>query len=248
MNGLWTRRLVPTSIATPVLLFISFLFLFLSSLSSPIIDTLDFFRIHTRLTGATPLSGIPPSQTRRATIYFGLSGFCLVPENPASNTLSPFQLPIERACIDAGVGYSFSTSVNLGPFSTPNAQRLRSILAHSLSESLVLNPIACAFIFVAFVVSLFAVRRVGYESRLWASHATTWTTVLAALLTTAAFIIDAVVAGHVKSSLESSPTFSVDWGNGVWIVLVATILMWIATSVSIFSLIRGRRTRKAAQY
>lgn len=74
---------------------------------------------------------------------------------------------------------------------------------------------------MAFVVTLFTVHKVVRETRLWVSHATIWTTILASLLTTAAFVVNAVIAGYVESSIEPNTVFSVDWGSGVCIRLIS---------------------------
>ena len=78
---------------------------------------------------------------------------------------------------------------------------------------------------MAFVVSLFAVRRVLHETSLGASYATIWTTAIAAILSTAAFVVDAIVAGHIEDEIEPSPVFSVDWGIGVCYMPSSTLLL-----------------------
>ena len=79
-----------------------------------------------------------PSRGKRAVATWKIA---LLPWIHFVSPSSDSDFEFDRTCIDAGVGYSFSTSVDIGPWTTPNSQLLRSTLSHSLSQSLVLNPV-----------------------------------------------------------------------------------------------------------
>jgi hypothetical protein len=70
--------------------------------------------------------------------------------------------------------------------------------------------------------------------------------ILAAVVTTAVFIIDVVLVAVVRNRIrdETDGRVGLNWGNGVWMVLGATVALWwslIFSTCGIFQLRRQRR-------
>ncbi|CAL1704897.1 unnamed protein product [Somion occarium] len=227
----WIPSYVSINLVTPVLLLCSFILLLLTCLSAPIIPIVDFFRLTT-----VPTRG---QRSPQATMYYGLAGYCLISKLPFRGAHS------DTVCVDTGIGYSLTapTQLPMGPSFAVNAMK------RSLSTSLVLNPVACGVTFVAFVVSLFGFRTKSYKPSRFVQTAVLTTTILAALLTTTAFVVDAMVASHVQNRINSNTAqLSVDWGSAVWITLSALFVTWSATITSSADMVgcwgRNRRVNK----
>ena len=111
---------------------------------------------------------------------------------------------------------------------------------------LVLHPIACGLTFLALVLSLFMLRRTAGTTR-GASLFTLLASLLAALLTTTAFLIDVILVAIVRHRVrkETDGDVSLTWGNAVWMALGATIALWLAILGATCGLFQIRRARSA---
>jgi len=106
--------------------------------------------------------------------------------------------------------------------------------------ALVLNPIACGITFLALLCVLWHAWR---QSRLSAILGVC-VGILAAILTTIAFVIDIVVMTITKKNVENlSSDFHVTYGQTTWMTLAAMILIWIGVVLLCITGFRGRRNR-----
>jgi hypothetical protein len=96
-------------------------------------------------------------------------------------------------------------------------------LLTALLVILVLHPIAAGLAFIAMFFSLFL-----------ASHAITIValifTLISAMLTTLVWAVDLALVVTLKDNLDTLSGFDleVDFGNAVWLVLVALLCIWTA--------------------
>jgi hypothetical protein len=123
-------------------------------------------------------------------------------------------------CIGPQLGYTVppdvTSLINISP-EVVNAVEV------GLRVVLVLHPVAAGLTLVTFITSLFL-----------ASHAvsifTLFLSIVAGLLGTIVFGIDLALVIIVRNQVQNLQglDFAVDFGDGVWMVLVAVIAIWIA--------------------
>lgn len=144
--------------------------------------------------------------------------------NQVCFTCSVFDGPGEFAeCIGPQLGYTIpSDLIGLTGLDPSIVQ----ILLKGLVVILVLHPVAAGFSFITFFNSLFL-----------GSHAVSilalFFAIVTALLSTAVFAVDLVLVLFAKSKVKDITVgnFEVDWGNAVWMMLVAVILTWTAVGL-----------------
>ncbi|KAJ3575272.1 hypothetical protein NP233_g1199 [Leucocoprinus birnbaumii] len=196
------------SAITCFLLFLSFLLLLLVGLSLPIIKPI-YLVVFKSVTNAGPITSVATQ------LRFGVWGLCAF-----SNLNLPSVLNNNGFCLGPRLGYEVPSAVQslIGV-----SNDVVNAVEVSLRVVLVLHPVAAGLAFVAFITSLFL-----------ASHAvsilTLFISIVAALLVTIVFGIDlalVLVARNQVKNLEDL-NFEVDFGNGVWMVLAALILIWVS--------------------
>lgn len=124
----------------------------------------------------------------------------------------------------------------------PNShiQGLEDAVNSGLTFALVLNPIACGITFLTLLCVLWFAWK---QSRLSAIIGVC-IGLIAAILTTVAFIIDIVVMNLIKKNVENiSSNFHVTYGQTTWMTLAAMILIWIGIVLFCIAGFRGRRVR-----
>lgn len=100
---------------------------------------------------------------------------------------------------------------------------LLNVIEQSLLVVLVLHPIAAIFALIGFIISLFLKSHAMAILNLIIST-------LTVLLTTVVLAIDlslVLVARNKMEEIGNFP-FTVEWGIGIWMVLVATICTWLS--------------------
>jgi len=196
------------SISTFVLLFIAFLIFLLVALSTPIIKTIYLLKITASTNPNQPVTSI-------ATILkIGVWGLCALSgldgPDAAGFCIGPelgYNIPPDAIAVAGKAGVSSSTV---------------TILLHALVVLLVLHPIAAGLSFITFINSIFLGHHaVSIIALIWA--------VITALVSTVVFAIDLALVIVARSNVKSITVghFEVTWGNGIWMVLVATILTWV---------------------
>ncbi|KAJ7353364.1 hypothetical protein DFH08DRAFT_63321 [Mycena albidolilacea] len=163
--------------------------------------------------------------TNGSSVNFGSLGFCIL--NPDGNSCTP-----------TGVGYRIAneiSSLGIDAFSGAKAASL-----HGLTEGLILHQIAAGIAGIAFLLAVCS-HRLGY---LFASAVA----FIAFLFSLAVLIIDFIVFGAVKDHVDHNGG-TAKWGNAIWMVLAATIVLFFASIATCFACITARRhtrTRKAS--
>ncbi|KAJ6524570.1 hypothetical protein B0H19DRAFT_597156 [Mycena capillaripes] len=152
-----------------------------------------------------------------SSVNFGSLGFCLL--NPDGNSCTP-----------TGVGYKIAneiSAIGISPFSGAKAASL-----HGLTEGLILHQIATGIAAIAFLLAVCS-HRLGY---LFASAVA----FIAFLFSLAVLIIDFIVFGSVKDHVDNNGG-TAHWGNAIWMVLAATIVLFFASIATCFACVTARR-------
>ncbi|PPQ93851.1 hypothetical protein CVT25_013561 [Psilocybe cyanescens] len=193
------------SLVTIFLLFSSFLLFLLVSLSLTIIKPIYLFSL--RSTAPAPESAPLSLATE---LRFGIWGFC------AYNALGDPPL-----CVGPSLGYTVPSYVAAD---VPGlTQPIIDVVQHVLLVILILHPITAAVSLLPLFFALFL-----------ASHPLTITalvlSVITALLASAALAIDIALVLVARSELKTldSIHFAFDFGPAFWMILVATVLAWMA--------------------
>lgn len=226
------------AIFTPLLLFIAFILLLLVSLSIPIIKTIYLFSLSAHVSSSLLHSGVS------AGVKFGVWGYCT--ENTDTSVLG-INHSSKGHCSKASLGYSFDNTIS----DALHVSGLEDIISRTLSAALVLHLVACILTFIALVVSLSILRRrnSGTPSRI-SSILTLGFASLAAIISSIVFLIDVtfIATVHNKVKKDTDNDLELNWGNAVWMVLGATIVLWISIVGACCGICAIRRSTKAATY
>lgn len=192
--------------------FAAFVLFLLVALSLPIIKAIYVLQLN-----AVPVAGQP--ETNVATeVGFGVWGFC------ATSVLNPptwFTNPGD--CIGPQLGYRVDNSTTLGQdiLLLTGYPQLVDAITETLTVILVLHPVTCGLSFIVAFTSLFL-----------ESHAmSTLSLIIAivtALLSSLVFAIDlalVIVAMNEVKNINLG-TFTISFGNAVWMVLAGMVLTW----------------------
>ncbi|KAF8911538.1 hypothetical protein CPB84DRAFT_1842039 [Gymnopilus junonius] len=196
------------SLVACVSLFVSFLLFLLVSLSLTIIKPIDLLVLRSTV--------IPTEPTTVATeLRFGVWGVC------ASGALDPATLLNPGLCFGPQLGYTVPSYVATDVGISPS---LISIVQKAILTILILHPIVAGLSTIAFLFSLFL------ASHVFSIFALIFTiiTSLVATVTFAADLALVLVARQELANINGTIFLSVDFGNGVWMILTATILQWFA--------------------
>lgn len=232
----------------PPLLFIAFILLLLVTLSAPIIDRIYLFRL------ALDVDGSAASATGQ--VQFGVFGYCIT---NAEVSVFGFERDSADRCSSTRLGYRIDDTAAR----VLRAQDIQDAVTRTTTAAFVLNPIATAMAFVAFLFSLCMVRRNTFVagkhgntsvkttkvSRV-GSLMTTLLSTLAALLTTVAFIINIVIVAIVRKRVrDTTDSLDFTWGNAVWMTLGAMVALWIACIGALWgTCCGGKRAKQANRY
>jgi len=184
-----------------LLLVVSFVLFILVALSLPILKSIYLLKAKSTSTGQ-------PATSIATELRFGVWGVC---------TSSAFG---QRSCFGPQLGYdvpdSFAALSGVSP-------EIISAVERGLLFILILHPIVAAMSCLGFILSPFL-----------AEHAVAILALVVAILTaivgTVVFAIDLALVIVARNQIANMPDlqFDVEWGDGVWMILVAVIMTWLA--------------------
>lgn len=211
-----------------IIFFAAFLLLLLVSVSLPITKSITYFTLTAGFDAGAISSGVSGG------VSFGNWGWCTTP-------LVVEVFGIDRTepgeCSEAKIGWTIDQRL----VDLLHLEGLQDAVNSGLTLALVLNPIACG---ITFLILLFVLWFAWRQTRLSAIIGVC-VGVVAAILTTIAFVIDIVVMTLVKKNVENvSSNFHVTYGQTTWMTLVAMILTWIGIILFCIAGFRGRRVRR----
>ncbi|KAJ7042794.1 hypothetical protein C8F04DRAFT_1074817 [Mycena alexandri] len=158
-----------------------------------------------------------------SSVNFGTLGYCIL--NPDGNSCTP-----------TGVGYRIGDEINalnIGSFGKAKAATL-----HGLTEGLILHQIGAGIAAIAFLMAVCS-HRLGYL-------VTSAVAFIAFLFSLAAMIIDFVVFGSIKDHVHKNGG-TAKYGNAIWIVLAATIVLFFASIATCFACVTARRRTRSSK-
>jgi len=216
---------------TPVLLFVAFLLLLLVSLSVPIAKTIYLFQLIANVSSGLLKSGASGS------VKFGVWGYCF---SGVDVSVLGSQHDTAAECSKVKLGYTFDQTLG----SALHISGLENLISRALTVALVLNPVACGLTFLALIVSLGIARRGASRA---ASLSLLAVGILAGLITSIIFFIDIGLVASVRSKVknDTSGDLQLNWGNAVWMVLVAALAIWASL---IGACVGSRKNRNTGKY
>lgn len=138
-----------------------------------------------------------------------------------TSDLSPATISNPGICYGPMLGYNVSSFVDLSDAGV--SPDIVNVVEGALLVVLVLHPVVAGLSFFAVIFSLFLT-----------SHAfsifTLILTIITALVGSLSLAVDLALVLVAQSRLPTLGTFNIaiDFGNGIWMVLTAVILTWIA--------------------
>ncbi|KAJ7468445.1 hypothetical protein FB451DRAFT_1560213 [Mycena latifolia] len=158
-----------------------------------------------------------------SSVHFGTLGFCVA-------------MPDSNSCTPTGVGYKIAdeiAAIGIDSFSRAKAASL-----HGLTEGLILHQIGAGIAGVAMLLAICS-HRLGY---LFASAVA----FIAFLFSLASLILDFIIFGAVKDHVHKN-NGSAKFGNAIWMVLAATIVLFFASIATCFACVTARRHRRTTK-
>ncbi|KAG8851198.1 hypothetical protein FRB91_008298 [Serendipita sp. 411] len=212
--------------------FAAFILLLLVSISLPIAKNIKYFSLNAKFEAGVIASGVTGG------VSFGNWGWCttdLVVRVLGISHTEPGE------CSKPKLGFKIDDRL----VDLLHLEGLQDAIDDGLTFALVLNPIACAIAFLAFLLAIWYASR---KTRL-SAFIGVGVSLLAAILTTIAFIIDITAMKIAKKNVEKiSDNFSVVYGQTTWMTLVAMILLWFGVFLFCIVGFRGRRQRRKETY
>lgn len=237
---------------TPVLVLGAFILSLLVSLSAPIIKSIELFDVSFFGTSSASLLSVSANAT--GDIGFGAWGYCVsnfaatasVGSKSGSSNLADY-------CTQAKVGYTFDDRLNTALDAIPgldlNSDDLKNLISAVTVGAFVLHIVATILIFFSLLLALLMLFRRSRPTHRGVEVCSVVIDVLAALVTSIVFLIDVIFVSILKGKLHNAVNNSDDvdisvktsYGNAVWMMLGAAIVMWLAVVGSCAACCAGRR-------
>lgn len=208
------------SVVSPLLTFAAFVLLLLVSLSTPIIKSIHIFSVTSDVTTSIFNTDVGVS----GYADFGVWGYCTSDITVSVNDASA---GTGQTCSKTKLGYTFDSTVS----EALGVSGYEDTISKGTTAALVLHPIACGLTFLAFLVSLLMVFRARVEGTArFASICSLVWGILAAILTTAVFLIDIIFVAIVRNKVRDESDNEVDlhFDNAIWMVLGAAVALWLS--------------------
>ncbi|KAF8511543.1 actin cortical patch SUR7/pH-response regulator pali [Gautieria morchelliformis] len=196
------------SFLLPLCLFVCFTLLLLVSLSMPIIKALYIVAVRAEGLETQPATAVATE------LRFGVWGYC------ANSVLNLSTIFTDGECTPAHLGYRIDPAIMALAGHAAVAQDIEK----ALTIVFVLHPVATGLTLLALICAIPASR-----SRC-CGIVTLIIEVISALLTTVVLAVDFTLIDELEDRIGGS--FDVDFGNCPWIVLGATLLIWISVAMS----------------
>jgi len=221
---------------TPILFFCAFIPLLIVSLSVPILKTIFLFQL-------TALVTADFDSSAAGSVNFGVWGYCTSAIN-----ISVADVRDDRpaTCSHPHLGYTFDSTVA----NALGVSGIENLVSNATTGALVLHPVACGLTFVALLISLLTLRRANASNRRL-DLSVIGVGLLAAVVTTLVLLIDVIVIAVIRSKVHSHTdgAVSLNWGDAVWLVTAAVLVLWLAMTrafATTFGCGRRRRQKSAA--
>jgi len=195
------RRHKALSIVTANVLLIEFLLFLLVGLSVPIIKSIYILGVNAQAQSGEPVTSVA------TTVRFGVWGICALSAFHHTDT-----------CYGPSVGYKIPESI----LDVTGYPQLADAVLKGLTALLILHPIVAAISFIGAFTSLFLESRPMHIISLIFTIVNTF---LSSIVLAADLAIIIVARARVPGLTGGN--FTIEWGNGVWMVLVGVFLSWL---------------------
>jgi hypothetical protein len=199
------------------LLFVSAILILITTISAPVVGDIAILKV--MLTNKTDI--------RNSSVTFGTFGHCILDVPPITTD--------QDLCFPKHIGYNpadIMSQIDGTTFSTAATDSSKA-----LTRVMILHPIACGVAFIAFLLALGS----GFCGAILAAAvaAVAWLITLVVMVTD--FVLFGIIKNHVNSDGSGShATYSI----GMWTLLAAMILLFIATFIVLFTCFSSRMHRQ----
>lgn len=195
------------SIVTSSFLLTEFLFFLLVALSVPIIKTIYLLELVSQPAAGQPVTSVA---TR---LRFGVWGLCAHSQLGGQGWLDP-----DGMCYGPSVGYKIPESV----LAVTGYPALAQAVLKGVTAFLLLHAIVAGLSLIGAVTSLFLESRAMHIISLICTIVNTF---LSSIVFAADLAVNIIAKDRVPGL--TSAGLSVQWGNGIWLVLVGVVLSWL---------------------
>jgi len=200
------------------LLFAAFVLLLITSISSPVINDISFLKV--TLTNR--------SDIRNSSVTFGSFGYCVLDVAPASTD--------QDSCSHRSIGYKpavLMSEIDGTHFSTTSRDT-----ADSLTNAMILHPIACGLAFIAFLLALGA----GFIGALFSA----FVAAIAWIITVVVMAIDFALFAIIKNNVNKDGTGSkAKYGVAIWCCLAAMVALFFGLIIVLFTCCSARLHKRS---
>ncbi|MCJ1227929.1 hypothetical protein MMC12_004588 [Toensbergia leucococca] len=214
-------RTSPTHWVGVAFLFIASILLLITTISAPVIGDIAILKV--TLTNSSDL--------RHSSVTFGTFGHCVLDVAPKQTD--------QDYCYPKVIGYQPASI--MAQIDGTHFGRASSDSADSLTDAMILHPIACGVAFIAFLLSLGA----GVVGSLLGALVAALAWILTLVVMAIDFSLFGIIKDHVNSDGSGSHAF---YSVGMWTCLAAMILLFLGMFIVLFTCFSARKAKKNTAY
>ncbi|KAK4695065.1 hypothetical protein P7C71_g2616, partial [Lecanoromycetidae sp. Uapishka_2] len=203
-----------------IFLFIAAILLLVTTISAPVIGDIAILKV--MLTNKTDI--------RHSSVTFGTFGHCVL-------DVAPIQTD-QDYCYPKVIGYKPADIISA--IDGTEFSKAASDSVDSLTNAMILHPIACAIAFIAFAFSCGA----GVVGSLLGALVAA----LAWVLTLVVMAIDFSLFGVIKNHVNGHHVSHAYYSTGMWTCLVAMVLLFLGMFIVLFTCFSARKAKKSNSY
>jgi hypothetical protein len=201
------------------LLFASAILLLITTISAPVIHDIAILKV--TLTNK--------SDIRNSSVTFGTFGHCVLDVAPAQTD--------QDWCTSKSIGYNPALIMAQIDGTTFNSASTDT--SKALTRVMILHPIATGLAFIAFLLALGS----GFFGALLAALVAAVTFVITIIVMATDFVAFGIIKNHVNGDGSGSHAY---YSVGMWTILAAMILLFLATLLVLFSCCSSRMHKQRA--
>jgi len=209
-------RTTPTHWVGVAFLFIASILLLITTISAPVIGDIAILKV--MLTNKTDI--------RHSSVTFGTFGHCVLDVAPVQTD--------QDYCYPKSIGYKPAKIME--QIDGTSFSEVGTATADSLTNAMILHPIACALAFLAFLVGIGAGVFGSIISSLIAAVAWIITLVVMAI----DFSLFGIIKDHVNKDGSGSHAY---YSVGMWTCLAAMVLLFLGMLIVLFTCFGARKER-----
>jgi uncharacterized membrane protein len=203
------------------LLLVATALLLVTTITSPVINDMGILRVN--LSNRTSSS--------RSAVSFGTFGYCVL--NTAETNDD------DDWCTGARIGYN--PLQQMARIEQSDFNDAEENTSKALTRVMVLHPVACVLSFIAFLLALGS----GFIGAIFAAAVSTLAFIVTVVVMACDFVLFGIVRNKVNGNREGDST--AEWSVGIWTILAAMILLFLATVIVLLTCCSKRIHDKRAR-